>query len=92
MSGSITLIAPAHLERMGSIEGVAETKGALYQALPSDGIAIINADDAFASFFGGLAGGRPVLRFGLDHPADVGADIIEQRVDGSHFVLSTPRR
>ncbi len=89
--GLVTLIAPAHLERMGSIEGVAETKGALYQALPADGIAIINADDAFASFFNGLAGAREVLRFGLDHAADVGADMIEQRVDGSRFVLSTPR-
>jgi len=89
--GLVTLIAPAHLARMGSIEGVAETKGALYQALPVDGTAIINADDAFASFFGGLAGSRQVLRFGLEHKADVGADIIEQRVDGSCFVLSTPR-
>ena len=89
--GLVTLIAPAHLARMGSIEGVAETKGALYQALPADGIAIINADDAFASFFGGLAGARRVLRFGLDQPADVGADIVEQRVDGSRFVLSTPQ-
>jgi UDP-N-acetylmuramoyl-tripeptide--D-alanyl-D-alanine ligase len=89
--GLVTLIAPAHLARMGSIEGVAETKGALYQALPADGIAIINADDAFASFFGGLAGTRKVLRFGLEQPADVGADIVEQRVDGSRFVLSTPQ-
>jgi len=88
--GLVNLIAAAHLERMGSVEGVAETKGALYQALPADGVAIINADDAFASFFGGLAGARRVLRFGLDHKADVGADIIEQRVDGSRFVLSTP--
>jgi UDP-N-acetylmuramoyl-tripeptide--D-alanyl-D-alanine ligase len=88
--GLVTLIAPAHLERMGSIEGVAETKGALYQSLPADGVAIINADDAFANFFGGLAGTRRVLRFGLDNPADIGADIIEQRMDGSHFVLTTP--
>jgi len=88
--GLVTLIAPAHLARMGSVEGVAETKGALYQALPVDGSAIINADDSFASFFGGLAGSRKQLRFGLDHPANVGADIVEQRVDGSRFVLSTP--
>ena len=88
--GLVNLIAPAHLERMGTIETVAETKGALYRALPADGVAIINADDAFASFFTGLAGGRKVLRFGLDHRADVGADILEQRLDGSRFVLSTP--
>ncbi|MFC4765233.1 UDP-N-acetylmuramoyl-tripeptide--D-alanyl-D-alanine ligase [Dyella koreensis] len=88
--GLVNTIAPAHLERMGSVEGVAETKGALYQALPADGVAIINGDDAFASFFAGLAAGRRQLRFALDHKADIGADIIEQRVDGSRFVLSTP--
>ncbi|PXV59828.1 UDP-N-acetylmuramoyl-tripeptide--D-alanyl-D-alanine ligase [Dyella jiangningensis] len=88
--GLVNTIAPAHLERMGSVEGVAETKGALYQALPVDGVAIINADDAFASFFTGLAGSRRQLRFALNHKADVGAEIIDQRVDGSHFVLSTP--
>jgi UDP-N-acetylmuramoyl-tripeptide--D-alanyl-D-alanine ligase len=89
--GLVNLIAPAHLERMGTIEMVAETKGALYRALPADGVAIVNADDAFASFFMGLAGGRKVLRFALNHKADVGADILEQRVDGSRFVLSTPQ-
>jgi len=89
--GLVNTIAPAHLERMGSVEGVAETKGALYQALPADGVAIINGDDAFASFFTGLAAGRSQLRFALDHKADIGADIVEQRVDGSRFVLSTPQ-
>ncbi len=89
--GLVNLIAPAHLERMGSVEGVAETKGALYQALPADGVAIINADDAFASFFAGLAGARRQLRFGLEQAADVRADILEARVDGSRFVLRTPQ-
>ncbi|TAL75249.1 MAG: UDP-N-acetylmuramoyl-tripeptide--D-alanyl-D-alanine ligase [Rhodanobacter sp.] len=88
--GLVNLIAPAHLERMGSVEVVAETKGAMYQALPADGTAIINADDAFAGFFTGLAGARRTLRFGLEHKADVGADIVEERADGSRFLLSTP--
>ncbi|MGY3229353.1 UDP-N-acetylmuramoyl-tripeptide--D-alanyl-D-alanine ligase [Luteibacter sp. HA06] len=39
--GLVNSIAPAHLERMGTIEGVAETKGALYQSLPVDGVAVI---------------------------------------------------
>jgi UDP-N-acetylmuramoyl-tripeptide--D-alanyl-D-alanine ligase len=88
--GLVNCIAPAHLERMGSVEGVAEAKGALYQALPADGVAIINADDAFASFFEGLASTRRILRFGLEHPADVGADILEQGMNGSRFILRTP--
>ena len=89
--GLVNTIAPAHLERMGSVEGVAETKGALYQALPADGVAIINADDAFAGFFAGLAGARRVLRFGLERAADVGAESVQPRADGSRFVLVTPQ-
>jgi UDP-N-acetylmuramoyl-tripeptide--D-alanyl-D-alanine ligase len=89
--GLVNSIAAAHLERMGTIEGVAETKGALYTSLPADGVAIINVDDQrFAMFFAGLAGTRRVLSYGLDHRADIGADIIEERIDGTHFVLSTP--
>lgn len=89
--GLVNCIAAAHLERMGTIEGVAETKGALYQSLPADGVAIINADDErFAGFFTGLAGSRRVLRYALSHRADIGADIVEERIDGTHFVLSTP--
>jgi len=88
--GVVTLIAPAHLERMGSVEGVAETKGALYQALPADGVAVINADDAFARFFDGLADARRQIHFALEHDADVGATVLEQRADGTRFVLRTP--
>jgi len=68
-------VAPAHLERLGSERGVAETKGAIYSALPADGVAIINADDAYADHFANLAGSRRIVRFGLDGSADVGADI-----------------
>ncbi len=88
--GVVTLVAPAHLERMGSVEGVAETKGALYEALPADGVAIINADDAFASFFVGLAGSRRVLQFGLTNRADVTARDIVHSDAGSSFTLVSP--
>ncbi len=88
--GLVNNIAPAHLERMGSLEGVAETKGALYQALPADGTAVINAEDAFADFFAGLAGSRRVLRFGFGSDADVRAGAIEMRADGSAFTLIAP--
>lgn len=43
--GLITQIGPAHLERLGSLEGVAREKGALFEALAGDGIAVVNLDD-----------------------------------------------
>ncbi len=89
--GLVNTIAPAHLERMGSIEGVAETKGALYEALPADGVAVINADDAWAEFFAGLAGSRRQVRFALEHPAEVSAEVMAMTADGSRFTLHTPQ-
>ncbi|HEV7489174.1 MAG TPA: UDP-N-acetylmuramoyl-tripeptide--D-alanyl-D-alanine ligase, partial [Rhodanobacteraceae bacterium] len=64
--GLVNNVASAHLERLGSERGVAETKGAIYAALPDDGIAIVNADDAYAGYFFELAGKRRVVRFGLN--------------------------
>jgi len=74
--GLVNNIAPAHLERMGSLDGIAETKGALYAALPAHGIAIVNADDAFAAQFLRMAGRRRVVRFGVDPGGDVRAESI----------------
>ncbi|MEG2805296.1 UDP-N-acetylmuramoyl-tripeptide--D-alanyl-D-alanine ligase [Stenotrophomonas sp.] len=87
-------IAPAHLERMGSLQGVATTKGAIYAALPADGVAVINADDAFGIWFEQHIVGQPprgrVLRYGLDHSADVGALAIRPSATGSQFLLTSP--
>ena len=83
-------IAAAHLERMGSLVGVAETKGAIYDALPADGTAVINADDAFAEYFASRVPDRRILRFGLDATADLTARDIRATADGSDFVLVAP--
>jgi UDP-N-acetylmuramoyl-tripeptide--D-alanyl-D-alanine ligase len=84
-------IAPAHLERMGSLLGVAETKGAIYDALPADGVAVVNADDALRAVFRGRAHDRRVLRFGLDASADVTGTRHPLDADGSRFVLVAPQ-
>lgn len=83
-------IAPAHLERMGSLLGVADTKGAIYDALPADGVAAINADDAFAPYFAERAHGRRLIRYGLEASSDVTAQAIDLDAESSRFVLVTP--
>ena len=84
-------IAPGHLERMGSLLGVADTKAAIYDALPGEGVAVINADDAFAPYFAERAHGRRLLRFGLESSADLTAKTIEALPDGSRFTLVAPQ-
>lgn len=82
-------VASAHLERMGSLDGVAETKGVIYESLPADGVAVINADDAYAESFSRRVSARQILRFALDDVAEIHAEDIEL---GEHtrFELVTP--
>ena len=83
-------IAPAHIERMGSLLGIAETKGAIYEALPDDGIAVVNVDDAFATYFLERIGRRGVLRFGIENNADVTTKQLQLYAEQSHFELFCP--
>ncbi len=71
--GVITLCAPAHIEGFGSVERVAQAKAELYAGLSSGGTAIINADDKYAGYWGGIASGHKVLHFGQHNKADVAA-------------------
>jgi len=82
--------APAHLAGLGSVEAVARAKGEIYAGLAEDGIAIVNADDAFADLWRRLAAPHRVIAFGLDQPADVSA---EYQLDtaGSTIHLRTPQ-
>jgi len=80
----------AHLEGFGSLEGVAHAKAEIYNGLADDGIAIINADDHFASLWQNLCSGKKSLGFGLEHKADVSADW-QATDDGSLIKMHTPQ-
>ncbi len=43
--GVLTAIGPVHLERLGSIEAIADAKAELARALPADGHLVANGDD-----------------------------------------------
>jgi UDP-N-acetylmuramoyl-tripeptide--D-alanyl-D-alanine ligase len=63
-----------HQEFMASVEAVARENGAVIEALPAGGTAVLPADDAFTSLWRSMAGSRPVLTFALEGDADVTAD------------------
>ncbi len=44
--GLVTNMGTAHAGNVGGVEGVAQAKAELFAALPKDGVAVVNADDA----------------------------------------------
>jgi UDP-N-acetylmuramoyl-tripeptide--D-alanyl-D-alanine ligase len=87
--GVVTNAFPAHLEGLGSVDGVADAKGELYKGLPPDGIVVANADDP-RMLRRALKSGRKVLTFaaGRDRKADVALlDVLEQGPEGISFLL-----
>ncbi|BFU46025.1 UDP-N-acetylmuramoyl-tripeptide--D-alanyl-D-alanine ligase [Krasilnikovia sp. MM14-A1004] len=70
--GVVLNIGAAHLGEFGSVEGTAEAKGELVEALPADGIAVLNADDPLVAAMAGRTKAR-IVRFGEAEQADVRA-------------------
>ncbi len=63
--GIVTGIGSVHIEFFESQEGIAKAKGELVEALPPDGLAILNHDDPYSGLLRELSR-APVLTFGLE--------------------------
>jgi len=77
-----------HLEFMRSVAEVAAENASVYDALPGDGVAVINADDPHAAFFRNRAGKRRSIDFGLGGGAVTGRYALERL--SSELRLRTP--
>jgi UDP-N-acetylmuramoyl-tripeptide--D-alanyl-D-alanine ligase len=75
-AGLVTVIQAAHLEGLGSIEGVAQAKGEMFRALRADGLAVVNLDDRRV-VEQARASGRRMLTFGTAPEADVQLSAID---------------
>jgi len=82
----VSNVAPVHLENFPEgIAGIAKAKYELVEALPWDGIAILNADDDFVASFARGMGERAIL-YGLAATAQVrGSKVAEAGLDGTRF-------
>ena len=89
--GVVTNIGPVHLERLGSLEAIAAAKAELVEALPPDGVAILNYDEPLVLAMADRARSR-VLLYGLDSRADLWADDIESEgLEGISFQMHSRR-
>lgn len=83
--GVITNVGPVHLERLGSIERIAQAKAELVEALPADGVAVLNADDPLVLAMANKTRAR-VFRYGLAPGNDLWADeITGEGLEGIRF-------
>ncbi len=78
-----------HQEFMHSVADVAAEHASLISALPSDGVAVINADDEHAGVWRAAAGRRRVRDFGLDPRAAVSASCSLQAAS-ARLAVRTP--
>jgi len=88
--GVVTTVSAVHLEFFPSVEAIAEAKAELVDALPDDGLAILNADNPLVAR---MRERRPIAvrTFGIEHEADVRArDIRALGLEGMRFTLQMP--
>ncbi|MFN2530294.1 MAG: UDP-N-acetylmuramoyl-tripeptide--D-alanyl-D-alanine ligase [Pyrinomonadaceae bacterium] len=84
------LVAPVHLEYLGTIENVAAAKAELIEGLKSEGTAVLNADDPLVMQMREKHSGK-VVTFGIDHAADVRASQVDtSSLQEIRFRLHTP--
>jgi len=90
--GVVTNVGPSHLERLGSIERIAEAKAELVLSLPPEGVAVLNGDDERVRAMAGQTGAKVSL-YGVKTGVDLSAESVESRgLDGIQFRLRRGER
>lgn len=88
--GVVTTVHSMHTEVMGDEDAIARAKGELVEALPRQGLAVLNRDDHRVAAMGGLTDAA-VLTFGLSPEGDLCATGLDVGDDlRVRFELRTP--
>ena len=85
--GLITNVAEAHLEFFGSLDAIADAKGELFEAMPGDATAVVNADDERVRAQADRFRGRRVT-YGFTKGVDVYGWDFNSLGGGSEFAVS----
>jgi UDP-N-acetylmuramoyl-tripeptide--D-alanyl-D-alanine ligase len=78
----------AHIEGFGSLDGIAKGKGEIIETLKPNGVAVLNKDDKYFSYWQSIAGTRKVMTFGFDETADVSARNIRMEIIDNGFTTN----
>jgi UDP-N-acetylmuramoyl-tripeptide--D-alanyl-D-alanine ligase len=91
--GVVLNVGVAHIGEFGSVDGIAQAKGELVEALPGSGVAVLNADDPLVAGMAGRTAAR-VVTFGETATADVRATgvALDERGRASYTLGGHPVR
>jgi UDP-N-acetylmuramoyl-tripeptide--D-alanyl-D-alanine ligase len=85
----VTVVGPEHLEYFGGMAQVIQAEGEIVDALPSDGLAILNQDDPDVRGMASRTQAR-ILTYGRDALSDVSAvDVSGDTLTGLAFTLTS---
>ena len=76
--GIITNISEGHLENLPTVRDVQEAKGELFESLPEESTAIVNADDPLVLELSRSLRSN-IVTYGIENSADIQADNVKQR-------------
>lgn len=83
-------VGPAHLEGFGSLENIAKTKAEIYNGLSENGVAVINLDDEFSTYWEDYCAAinsiGKVVTFSMH---DESADVYAEPVADNHYQFIT---
>jgi UDP-N-acetylmuramoyl-tripeptide--D-alanyl-D-alanine ligase len=89
-AGIVTNVGPAHLDGLGSVEGVAREKAALLMSVPRSGFCVVNLDSPHAELLQGCAA-APVITVSVDGRGagrgDLNATGLDFHPEGTRFEL-----
>jgi UDP-N-acetylmuramoyl-tripeptide--D-alanyl-D-alanine ligase len=97
--GVVLNVGVAHIGEFGSRQAIAKAKGELVEALPDDGVAVLNADDELTAGMRTRTSARTMLfgrsdaadvRIGDVHLDDAGRVTLRLGYDGSEKVVALP--
>jgi UDP-N-acetylmuramoyl-L-alanyl-D-glutamate--2,6-diaminopimelate ligase len=87
---ALTNITGDHLDYHRTMGDYVKSKRLLFESLKNDSFAVLNSDDKFYNEFIKSTRGK-LISYGIDKDADFKATNIELDINGSQFVINTPK-
>lgn len=89
---TVSVVAPAHIEGFGSIDGVGQAKGEIFTGLKANGVALFNEECPYISDWYQHLDSQQVVKFRTSGESEFyPSDVVLDNEAKATFVLNTPK-